>query len=257
MSAAQPISIGVGQSVSVSAVQSTSLGVEQSVSVSVVQSVTGAAPSVGTLDIGRTAGPIPGAGEVPIPTTECQGNQEPPDESRASDYELVPPTGEVVTPDIESEADNLTCGQRLPSTRSSSPLDSSFEVIPDSDDNNNDKQRGVSSMQSEQVPVPPSASVGGGAVVLPPLEMAGLLAIIREDHLQDFSAVATHLRQRYHSDLDQPTLTRLLQAMSATRMDTADQVYEGLAFLTGCGTSDAETIRELLHFIGNIRRPAP
>jgi len=87
--------------------------------------------------------------------------------------------------------------------------------------------------------------------------MAGLLAIIREDHLQDFSAVATHLLQRYHSDLDQPTLTRLLQAMSATRMDTADQVYEGLAFLTSCGTSDAETIRELLHFIGNIRRPAP
>ena len=85
--------------------------------------------------------------------------------------------------------------------------------------------------------------------------MAGLLAIIREDHLQDFSTVATNLLS--HSDLDQPTLTRLLQAMSATRMDTADQVYEGLAFLTGCGTSDAKTIRELLHFIGNIRRPTP
>jgi len=93
--------LGVGQSVSVSAAQSKSLGVGQSVSESVVQSVTEAAPSVGTLDIGRTAGPTPGAGEVPIPTTECQGNQEPPDESRASDFELVPPTGEVVTPDIE------------------------------------------------------------------------------------------------------------------------------------------------------------
>jgi len=169
----------------------------------------------------------------------------------------VPPTGKVVTPDTESEADNLTCGQRLPSTRSSSLLDSSFEVIPDSDDNNNDKRRNVSSVQSEQESVPPSASVGGGAVALPPLEMAGLLAIIREDHLQDFGAVATHLLQRYHSDLDQPTLTRLLQAMSTTRMDTADQIYEGLAFLTGCRTSDAETIRALLHFIGNIRRPTP
>ena len=65
------------------------------------------------MDTNRTAGPTPGAGEVPIPTTECQGIQEPPDESRESDYELVPPTGEVVTQDIESEADNLTCGQRL------------------------------------------------------------------------------------------------------------------------------------------------
>ena len=58
-----------------SAAQSTSLGVGQSVSVNVVQSVTEAAPSVGTMDINRTAGPTPGAGEVPIPTTECQGIQ--------------------------------------------------------------------------------------------------------------------------------------------------------------------------------------
>ena len=75
---------------------------------------------------------------------------------------------------------------------------------------------------------------------LPPLEMAGLLAIIREDHLQDFVAVATNLLRRYRSDLDQPALTRLLQAMSATRMDTADQIYDGAAFLTGCGISDAD-----------------
>jgi len=87
--------------------------------------------------------------------------------------------------------------------------------------------------------------------------MAGLLAIIREDHLQDFSSVAANLLQRFHSDLDQPTLARLLQAMSSTRMDTANQIYDGAAFLTGCGTSDAETIRELLHFIGSIQRPAP
>jgi len=248
VSAAQSSFLGVEQSVSVSAAQFTSIGV--------VQSVAEVAPSVGTPDISRTAGPTPGAGEVPIPTTERQGIQEPPDEGSTSDFELVPPTGKILTSGQDSETD-LTCGQRLPSTRSSSPQNSSFEVIPDSDDECNREQRGVSSMPSEQVPVPPAASVGGGAVVLPPLEMAGLLAIIREDHLQDFGAVATHLLQRYHSDLDQPTLTRLLQAMSATRMDTAEQVYEGLAFLTGCGTSDAETIRELLHFIGNIRRPAP
>ena len=165
VSAAQPTSIGAEQSVSVSAAQSASIGVEQSVSMSAVQSVTEAAPSVGTLDINRTAGPTPGASEVPIPTTESQGNREPPDENRSSDFEIVPLTGEVVIPDIDSEVDDLICGQRLPSTRSSSPHDSSFEVIPDSDDNNNSKQRGVSSMPSEQVPVPPSASVGGGAVV--------------------------------------------------------------------------------------------
>ena len=219
-------------------------------SVGVVQSATEAAPSTGTLDISSVAGPTPGAGAVPGNPAECQGNQEPPDERSAADFELIAPSG-------DSEADNLTCGQRLPSTRSSSPQNSSFEVIPDSDDNNNDVRRGASSTQSVQLPVPPSASGGGGAVVLPPLEMAGLLAIIREDHLQDFSAVATNLLQRYHSDLDQPTLTRLLQAMSATRMDTANQIYDGAAFLTGCGTSDAETVRELLHFVGSIRRPAP
>jgi len=104
--------------------------------------------------------------------------------------------------------------------------------------------------------VPPSASVGGGAVGLPPLELAGLLAIIREDHLQDFSAVATNLLRRYRSDLDQLTLTRLLQAMSATRMDTAEQIYDGAAFPT-YRLRHLETVCQLLHFIGSIRRPAP
>ena len=194
---------------------------------------------------------------VPGKSAEYQGFQEPPEQSSAADPELLALSSDIIPPSGDGETDSLTCGQRLPSTRSSSPLNSSFEVIPDSDDNNNDVCRGASSTSSVQLPVPPSASVGGGAVVLPPLEMAGLLAIIREDRLQDFSTVATNLLRRYHSDLDQPTLTRLLQAMSATRMDTADQIYDGATFLTGCGTPDAETVRELLHFIGSIRRPAP
>jgi len=227
------------------------------VSVGVVQSATEAAPSTGTLDINRDAGPTPGAGAVPGNPVEHQGYQEPPEQSKTADSELLALSSDIITPSGDGETDSLTCGQRLPSTRSSSPLNSSFEVIPDSDDNNNDVCRGVSSTPSVQLPVPPTASVGGGAVVLPPLEMAGLLAIVREDHLQDFSAVATNLLQRYHSDLDQPTLTRLLQAMSATRMDTANQIYDGAAFLTGCGTSDAETVRQLLHFVGSIRQPAP
>ena len=99
-------SLGVGQTaVSVSAAQSPFLGVEQSVSVSaaqftsvsVVQSVAEVAPSVGTPDIGRTAGPTPGAGEVPIPTSEFQGTQEPPDEGSMSDFELIPPTGKILS----------------------------------------------------------------------------------------------------------------------------------------------------------------
>ena len=248
MSAAQSSFLGVEQSVSVSAAQFTSVGV--------VQSVAEVTPSVGTPDINRTASPTPGAGEVPIPTSEFQGTQEPPDEGSLLDSEVIPPSGKILASGQDSEAD-LTCGQKMPSTSSSSSQNSSFEVIPDSDDEGSCRQHGISTMPAGQVSVPPAAPVGGGAVAMPPLEMAGLLAIIREDHLQDFDAVATHLLQRYQSDLDQPTLSRLLQAMSATRMDTAGQIYEGLAFLTGCGTSDAETIRELLHFIGNIRRPAP
>jgi len=222
-----------------------------------VQSTAEVAPSTGTIDINRDAGPTPGAGAVPGISVEHQGFQEPPEQSRAADSELLALSSDIITPSGDGETDSLTCGQRLPSTRSSSPLNSSFEVIPDSDNNNNDVCRGASSTPSVQLPVPPSASVGGGAVVLPPLELAGLLAIIREDHLQDFSAVATNLLRRYRSDLDQLTLTRLLQAMSATRMDTAEQIYDGAAFLTGCGTSDAETVCQLLHFIGSIRRPAP
>ena len=176
----------------------------QFTSVGVVQSVAEVASSVGTPDISRTTGPTPGAGEVPIPTTESQGIREPPDESSISDFELVPPTAKILTPGQDSETD-LTCGQRMPSTRSSSPQNSSFEVIPDSDDESDHEQRGISSMPSEQVPVPPAAPVGGGAVVLPPLEMAGLLAIIREDHLQDFGAVATHLLPVSYTHLTLPT----------------------------------------------------
>ena len=227
LSAEQPMSLGVGQPVAVRAEQSMSLGVgqsvavsaEQSVSVGVVQTTAEVAPSTGTIDIVRDAGPTPGAGAVPGIPVEHQGFQEPPEQSSAADHELLASSSDIIAPSGNGETDSLTCGQRLPSTRSSSPINSSFEVIPDSDDNNNDVCRGTSSTPPVQLPKPPSAFVGGGAVGLPPLEMAGLLAIIREDHLQDFGAVATHLLQRYRSDLDQPTLTRLLQAMSATRPD--------------------------------------
>ena len=127
VSAAQSPFLGVEQSVSVSAAQSSFLGVEQSVPVSaaqftsigVVQSVAEVAPSVGTPDINRTTSPTPGAGEVLIPSFERQGIQEPPDEGSLSDFELVPPTGKILTPGQGSETD-LTCGQRMPSTCSSS-----------------------------------------------------------------------------------------------------------------------------------------
>jgi len=127
VSAKQSVSLGVGQSVSVSA--------EQSVSVGVVQSATEVAPSTGTLDINRDAGPTPGGGAVPGKSVEHQGFQEPPEQSRASDPELLALSSDMIPPSGDGETGSLTCGQRLPSTRSSSPLNSSFEVIPDSDDN--------------------------------------------------------------------------------------------------------------------------
>jgi len=250
-------SVTTSQSVSVSAGQSVSVSVEQSVSAGVEQVIAEVAPSTGTSDVIRDAGPTPGAGAVPGIPVEHQGSQELPEQSSVADPELSVASSDVIPPSGDGKADSLTCGQRLPSTRSSSPLNSSFEVIPDSDDNNNDVCRGDSSTPLVQQPVPPTASVGGGAVGWPPLELAGLLAIVREDHLQDFNTVATNLLRRYRSDLDHLTLTRLLQAMSATRMDTAEQIYDGAAFLTGGGTSDAKTVSQLLHFIGSIRRPAP
>jgi len=55
----------------------------------------------------------PGAGEMPGSSGSVQGTQEPP--------------VELLAPDADSEIDNLTCGQRFPSTQSSSPHDSSFD----------------------------------------------------------------------------------------------------------------------------------
>ena len=124
----QSTSLGVGQSVFVSA--------EQSVSVGVVQTTAEVAPSTGTIDINRDAGPTPGASAVPGIPVEHQGFQEPPEQSSAADHELLASSSDIIVP--SGETDSLTCGQRLPSTRSSSPINSSFEVIPDSDDNNND-----------------------------------------------------------------------------------------------------------------------
>ena len=112
------MSVGVGQSVYVS--------IAQSVSVGVVQSATEAAPSTGTLDINRDAGPTPGAGAVPGNSVEHQGYQEPPEQSRAADPELVALSSDIITPSGDGETDSLTCGQRLPSTRSSSPLNSFY-----------------------------------------------------------------------------------------------------------------------------------
>jgi len=76
------------------------------------------------------AGPTPGAGKMPGSSVIVQETQEPP-------VELVAPDVELVAPDVDSELDNLACG-RLPSTRSSTSHDSSFEVIPETDDDNSE-----------------------------------------------------------------------------------------------------------------------
>jgi len=156
------------------------------------------------------------------------------------------PSGQGLSATPEGTSESLSCGQRVITPEQ---LDSSFEIISDTDSGKRPNHRTAPAFQ-----VP--GTLGGEAMAdlnHPPLGFDDLYTIVRTTPIANFEEAAANIRRTFRTVHDQNTLVALLMATTTARMAAATEIRDEAVHRVGDGQETPAAFLELIRHLDEIR----